>query len=756
MKRLPAALFLVLLTVVPVQARDWLHWRGPEQNGVSRERDLPDKWSPKPEDADNNLIWKAPYGARSTPIVMGGRVFLLNDADEGVNEQERIMCFDANTGKVLWERRFNVFLVDIVSSRVGWTNLAGDAETGYIYAHGTQGYLMCLDRDGKTIWERSLTEEVGRFCGYGGRLASPCIDGDLVITGFVNMGYGDQARGANRFLAVDKRTGTIVWWADTGNQVKDTYYSSPMVGVIGGQRLLVCGGGDGFVHAFKVRTGEKVWSYPVAAKAINASPVIGGNYVYIGNGEENYDDTSVQGKVVCLDGSKVKDGMPALVWEVNEIKDSFATPILHAGRLYVADEGGTLHCLDAKTGKRYWKQKYGKAARGSPVWADGKIYAPDVDAHFVILEPGPKSCKRLHEARFSSSGATTVEVNGSPAIVNGRIYQATADTLYCIGKKDHKAPADPVPAPVAEAPADPNARPAKLLAYPGDVTLLPGGSAAFKVRSYDAQGRFLKEVPADWSLPAPPPPPGAKVGGPPLKGTIAPQGQLTVDAKTPNQQGPAVAKAFGLEARVRVRVLPPLPFAQDFEKVPEGRTPGGWVNCQGKFVVEKKDGSMVLSKLTANPNPLLAKAYVYIGRPTDTNYTIEADAQAGKHGDNIADMGIVANRYSLVLAGNKQELRIASWEALPRVDKVLKWDWKPGVWYRMKLRVDLQGDKALIRGKVWPRDSKEPAEWTLDFEDPKPNREGSPGLYGYAIGVVENELTPIWFDNIRVTPHGKQ
>ena len=36
----------------------------------------------------------------------------------------------------------------------------------------------------------------------------------------------------------------------------------------------------------------------------------------------------------------------------------------------------------------------------------------------------------------------------------------------------------------------------------------------------------------------------------------------------------------------------------------------------------------------------------------------------------------------------------------------------------MKLRVDVAGDKATVRGKVWKKDDAEPAEWTITLEDP--------------------------------------
>src|SRR5215212_4926494 len=58
---------------------DWLHWRGPEQTGSSPETNLPDKFSLDPKDPNSNLLWKVPYGCRSTPLVMGGKVFIIND-----------------------------------------------------------------------------------------------------------------------------------------------------------------------------------------------------------------------------------------------------------------------------------------------------------------------------------------------------------------------------------------------------------------------------------------------------------------------------------------------------------------------------------------------------------------------------------------------------------------------------------------------------------------------------------------------------
>jgi outer membrane protein assembly factor BamB len=736
-------------------AADWLHWRGPSQTGVAPDKDLPSKWSLDPNLPNSNLIWKAPYGGRSSPLIMNGRVYFMNSTGEGLTEQERVICLDANSGKLIWEHKFNVFFTDIVSARLGWASMAGDPETGYVYGHGVQGLLLCFDRDGKLIWSRSLTEEYGRITGYGGRINSPIVDGNLLIIGMVNASWGDQARGGNRFVAFDKRTGTPVWWSSPTELMRGTYSSIPIVHTINGVRQLISGMSGGEVLAMKVGTGEKLWSYPVGLKSINSSPAAEGSLVYIGYGEE-LAGSEEQGRVVCVDAAQITDGKPKLVWQVDGITARYASPIIHEGRLYVTDESGRIFCLDSKTGEQIWKHKFGGTSYGSPIWADGKIYVGEVRGRFHILKPGAKKCEDLHSQFFRSPEAgTAIEINGSPAVANGKVYFMTSDEIFCIGKSGPGSVASAVPTSAAE-PAR-NATPVAYLVFPADVVVKPGEELQFTVRSFDANGNFIKETKADsWSLPSPPPPMGATSSPPPLQGTITPDGKLTVAKVPPGQFGTVMAKIGDKNATARVRVVPPLPIKQDFENVPEGRTPGGWINAPGKFAVVAGDGSKVLEKLANNSNPLLARAYTYLTMPQTKNYVIEADVMGAKKGDNLPDIGIVNCRYTLLLDGNKQRLRICSWEALPRVDHRVDYPWKPGAWYRMKLTVSENGPKGIIRGKVWPRGEKEPEKWTIEFTDPIPNRDGSAGLYGYATGILDQEAgAAAYYDNVAVTPDTK-
>ena len=206
-------------------------------------------------------------------------------------------CFDAGTGKKLWERRFPVHNTTVPFSRVGWASLAGDPETGYVYAQNVDGHLVALDRAGKTVWQRRLGEELGRGSGYGGRTLVPIVDEDRLILGVVGAGWGDMAGPRQRYVAFDKRTGAVRWvstpsdgpFEDANNN------ASPTVGEVDGRRLMVAGGADGWLYAVDARTGEPVWKFHLSERSVNCPPLIKGHVVYAAHSEENVDTPGPHG-----------------------------------------------------------------------------------------------------------------------------------------------------------------------------------------------------------------------------------------------------------------------------------------------------------------------------------------------------------------------------------------------------------------------------------------------------------------------------
>ena len=153
----------VLLAPSLAAAGDWANWRGPRRDGTSEEKGLVSTWSKTGE----NLLWKASLTVRSTPVVFDGRACVSGRGGEGLLRHELVACFDAGTGKKLWERRFPVSHTTVPFSRVGWASVAGDPETGYVYAQNVDGQLVAFDREGRTVWQRRLGEEFGRASGFG-------------------------------------------------------------------------------------------------------------------------------------------------------------------------------------------------------------------------------------------------------------------------------------------------------------------------------------------------------------------------------------------------------------------------------------------------------------------------------------------------------------------------------------------------------------------------------------------------------------
>lgn len=716
-------LFISILVTAGASAAEWPSWRGADQNGYSPETGLISQWSATGE----NLVWKADFIGRSTPVVMNGRVYVIGRTGSGITMQEHIACFDAENGKKLWEKKFNVYHSTVPFTRVGWASLVGDPETGHVYAHGVGGLMICLDRDGKVVWLHSLTEEFGHISGFGGRTDTPIVDESLVILGFVNSSWGEQAPVRHRFFAFDKRTGDVVWVSTPGGMPYDfNIYSTPVVSVVNRQRLLIGGNGDGSIYALKVRTGEKVWGFQLSKRGINAAVVVNGDKVYAGHSEENIDEATM-GRVVCINAVGTGDITKTNeVWRYDRLEVGYTAPLIHNGRLYVVDNSGNLYSFDAADGKLHWKHNLGTVGKGSPVWADGKIYATEVNGTFAILKPEEQKATNLDVERLMVGGKRHAEIYGSPAIAYGRIYFTTEEGLYCLGNKNAKLKMASSKAAIPEKKTK-NTTPAAIQVVPAEVLLSPGEKATFKIRSFDAQGEFIKETSGTWTVTG-------------LEGQVQNDGTYT--AGNSSRAGVITAETGGLKSAARARVISNLPIVQDFQQIELEKSPPYWIGSTGKFFVREKDGNKVLVKTVQERG--LQTADVYMGPATWKGYTVQVDLMGTKVKRRMPDMGVIASGYTLDLMGGHQRLQLRSWASELRINKTIDFPWNPDVWYTMKFQVDVQGDKGIIRGKVWPTAEKEPDAWTVEAEDPIPIREGSPGIYG-------NSLTEIYYDNLKIT-----
>ncbi|MCZ6634240.1 MAG: PQQ-binding-like beta-propeller repeat protein [bacterium] len=715
-------LMFVLCYLLPgapgvASASDWTHWRGPMQSGASLETGLVSTWSLEGE----NRIWRSDFIGRSTPVIANGQVYVIGRTGKDISEQEHVASFDAETGKLLWEHKFHVWHSTIPSNRLGWASLGVDGETGNVYAHLVSGLLVCFDKEGAIQWVRSLTEEFNRFSGYGGRLHTPVVEGDLVIISMGNLGWAVPGPPSHRYFGMDKRTGETVWMSRPGGggQVDLTVYSTPVSATIDGQRLLVAGNGNGGIFAFQVGTGEKVWGYQLSKRGINTSPVVSGNRVYATHSEENVGDTAL-GAVVCLDATTGEE-----LWKNHGMTIGYASPAVHGGRVYVIDNSANVHCLDGETGKPYWEQNIGTVGKGSPTWADGKLYVTEVNGVFQILKVGDAGVEVLDKKKIRMPDGGHAEIYGSVAVAYGRVYFATEAGLFCLGDPNvpFKVTSSPFMKPEA---ASVGATPAKILAVPGESTLEEGEVLPLHVRAYDAKGRWIGQVDAAWSLEG-------------LAGTI--EGGQFRPSKV-GQAGWVVAKSGELVGKAWVRVVPGLPWSEDFEGIEVGKNPRHWVWGGSKFLVQEQGENKVLVKGPAARG--LNRSNLYVGPPSMKGYTIQADMKGSQNRRRRSDMGLVAHRYTLDLQGIHQRLQVRSWSSDLRMAKTVDFQWDMDVWYTVKMKVDVVEGKAIVRGKAWKRGETEPEAWSIEAEDPLPIREGSPGLYGYSPATIYYDNVKVW------------
>ncbi len=733
---LPLAAALLCPAAALLVAADWPEWRGPARNGTSTETGLPSAWSP----AGENLAWKAPYGGRSGPVVFGDHLYLQNTSGSGAEQQERVMCFNADTGKLLWEHRYNLFTSDVPPHRVAWSSPSVDPATGNVFAISGGGLMMSLSKDGKLLWERSLAEEFGMWTTHGGRMSTPVVDGDQVIVSGLTFSWGQFAGGAHRFLSLEKASGQIRWISAPEGRPTDTIYANPVIADVNGTRMFFSGGSDGAMHAIKAATGEPVWQWGVSKRGLNTAALMVGPDVIVSHSEENLEVNEMGMLAAVPADSKGTLTDKAARWLIRDVQAGYGSPVTDGERLYVVDNGGVLLAFDIKDGRHLWRKNLGTIQKSSPVLADGRLYVGTENGKFFILKPKADGVDVIDEDEMpAGTDGKPSAIVAAPAIARGRIYLATMDGLFAIGSKGAR-PGDGVLG--SRLGGGPSPRPlASLLVNPTEIIVKPGATVTLATRGYDATGLAVAATGAvTWTLEN-------------LKGTVA-DGKFTADPAAGAQAGLVKAASGAVTGTARIRVIPDLPWTFDFENagvVP----PPQWVNATGKFAVRDMDGSKVLVKLAENPFAFAKRCRVFFGGTDYSNYTIESDIRAIERRRQRGDVGIVAQRYEMMLSGSHQRIELQPWQPETQRTARVEFPWKADTWYVMKLEVQSLGaGKVRARGKVWAKGEPEPAAWSIERVDPIGNLKGAPGLYADAPSAAGGG-SEIYYDNIKVYANAK-
>jgi outer membrane protein assembly factor BamB len=599
---------------------------------------------------------------------------------------------------------------------------------------GVGATVIALSKDGKLLWDRSIGEEFAAFTTHGGRTSSPIVDGNLVIVSAALSSWGTGASRQHRFVALDKRTGDIVYVTTPGGRPYDTNYAAPMIATINGTRLLISGSGDGGVYAMKPQTGEKVWGTIISKRAINTGVVVVGKDVILTHGDENIEGSEL-GMIAAIDGSQT-GVIKTMKWSQSGDQFGYASPVADGSIVYAIENGSRLKAYDAETGKNLWTHTLGTIQKAPLVFADGKLYVGTESGKFFIVRPSSTGAQILSDVEMPPSkddnaGQTAgipEPIFGGAAISRGRIFFVSTGGVYAIGPKTATKPTGLTVNEPMEKGEDPATW---VQVYPTEVVITAGGKQAFHARTFDAKGRFLREEPAaTWALTG-------------LKGTMDQGGTFTADATSGDQAGIVKATVGSLSGEARARVVRPLPWTETFESYEDGKTPPGWIIVgTAKTAVAAIDGQKALYK--APDNTIFKRYRGFVGDVNLSDYTVEADVRGTTKRRQMSDLGITAQRYSLILYGNAQQLTLQPWEPETKRTAVVPYEWKPDTWYHLKLRVENMPDgKVRARGKAWPKDQPEPDAWTIEKIDPIGNHKGAPGFF------IDAEFGA-YLDNIKV------
>lgn len=729
-------------------ANGWLSWRGPQQTGVSPEKGLPETWTI----GGPNQVWQMDFGGAGAPVVAGNRLYALGYRGQGPDLQEILLCADASTGKKLWEHAFSDYLSDVIYDRYAIGGPAVDAETGNVYLTTAAGVFACLSPAGKVVWQIPMMEMYGRLTFPNGRNGSPLVLDDLVITRYITSNWGGEGPAADRFYAFDKKSGQLVWSSTPGERPKDNSFALPVVAWQGGKQVLYTADGSGNVVGLNARTGQPLWRYPISAGGCNASVLLHKNRVIAIHSDENL-ESSDSGAQVAIDATAqpqpAATGSPVLpktakIWQ-NGLASISSSPVLVGDRIYQVGKTGSLHAVDANTGKVAWEHKLGPdQLHASPAFGDGKLYVPMHNGLFFILRPKADGVDELAKVQLPG------RCLGAPAIANGKVYVLTTEKLFCFGKKGAGG------APAAPAAAAPKVgKPVALQVIPAEVLLRPGGKAKFTLRGIDENGFVTgsyNPAKAKWSKYIPP---TARVRAE-MSASVNAQGELVADPADAPSAGAWMAEIDGLKGTMRGRVIPDIPFKETFssynvnvdhatEGVKFAFPPLPWIGARLKWEVREVNGEKVLAKTL--DNIFFQRSTVFFGHSDVKNYVVEADLMADGNRRSQPAVGLINQRYLVRLMGNAQQLEITSNEERIRVNTPFAW--QPKTWYRLKTQVDVAADgSGVVRAKAWKRGEAEPAAWQIEAPHKQAHTEGSPGFYGF----TPNNQFRVYIDNISVTP----
>jgi outer membrane protein assembly factor BamB len=399
---------LLLLLTSSAPAADWPQWRGPNEDGISRER-LP----AKPDFSET--LWQRKVGVGfSSVAVAGGQVFSLGHSGAKDGGRETVWCLDAATGKELWQQSYPAPLVDRFYE--GGPGATPTVRGGRVFTYSKHGRLHCYEAaTGAKVWERDLVAEAGLAAlpEWGFACSPYFLSEDTLLIE------------AGATFALDPASGAVRWRGEKFTPA----YGTPQAFTNGGRRLIAVMKTEGLV-VLEAAGGKTIATAPwkTAFDTTATTPIVHDGLIFISTG---YD----RGAALF----ELADGALKRHYEHKVMCNHMNNSVLIGGHLYGFD--GTAHrgrptefvCLDFVTGQEKWRVPPGTGLGCGSVLgtAEGTLLILSERGELVTAPATPVGFQLTTRHQVLGGRCWTV-----PVLADGRVYCRNArGDLVCVRVK---------------------------------------------------------------------------------------------------------------------------------------------------------------------------------------------------------------------------------------------------------------------------------------------------------------------------------
>lgn len=405
----PFACMLVVLFSCMLNASEWNQWRGPNNDGVSRETGLLSAW---PKDGPE-LLWRNnTMGVGYSNVSFGdGKIFSMGDRDGNCF----LYALDAKTGKEVWKLQ-----VGKAGGNYAGPRCTPATDGKLVFALGQFGDLVCAAAgNGKLYWRGNVDKELGGRVMSGWNFSmSPIIDGNQIV---LPIG-GDK--GTVIAIARNEKGPKVLW---RSSELTDAAaYNSAVPVTIGGTRQYLVFT-DKRIAGIAARDGKVLWQAECPGKvAVCSDPVfwMDKETCYImaasayGTGARGF---KVSGK---RSNFKVEE-----IYNADRRLQNHHGGIVQVdGHFYLLTEN-QLVCVDPKTGKTLWSNQ--SVGKGSIFSVDGKLIVRGEggDGQIALVEASPEKYKEI--SRFDQPDRSDKNSWTYPTVNNGKLYIRDQKLLLC-------------------------------------------------------------------------------------------------------------------------------------------------------------------------------------------------------------------------------------------------------------------------------------------------------------------------------------